>query len=146
MLLFVLSSLMSLSNLVTAICSPVLKSFPRLLQELSDARSNLFEELDDDAEKLLNLCTQAIVVKSLAILIHYQNRSDYLPKKTANMLNNHNNGSTNDNNSRKNNNSSKGAMSGTASRKFDEEFAISSPPPCTRACTLFCYYATRQFE
>ncbi|KEG11068.1 hypothetical protein DQ04_03011010 [Trypanosoma grayi] len=110
MLLFVQSSLMSLNDAIAASCMPCLQSDARLAQEIEEAREAAFEELDERAETLLNMCANAIIVRSLSILLHYQNRNDYMPKVA------------------------KGAEGEMLAQ------------PCTRACTLFCMYVTRQFE
>ncbi|KAG5504387.1 hypothetical protein JKF63_04838 [Porcisia hertigi] len=111
MLLFAQSSLMSLSDTIDVICAPLLEQFPRLLQDLEEARNSALEALDERSERVLNTCVQAILLRSLSILQHYQLKSDYLPK---------------------------------ADSKRDDVDTVA--PPCTRACTLFCYYITRQFD
>lgn len=83
MLLFAQSSLMSLNDSINSICMPLLENYPRMIQDIEDARCRAMEKLDDRAERLLNLCAQAVIVRSLAILLHFQNRSDYQPKETA---------------------------------------------------------------
>ncbi|RNF03958.1 hypothetical protein TraAM80_05412 [Trypanosoma rangeli] len=110
MLLFVQSSLMSLNDAISVSCMPLLQVDPRLEAAIEDAKESAYEALDERAETLLNLCANAIIVRSLSILLHYQKRNDYRPKVA------------------------KGAEG--------EMFA----QPCTRACTLFCLYITRQFE
>lgn len=110
MLLFAQSSLMSLNDCITVICMPLLQTHPRLMQDIDDTLSSEMEGLDERAERLLNMCAQAIVVRSLSILPYYQGKNDYSPKDNRNK----------------------------------EQDTIA--PPCTRACTVFCYYVTRQFE
>ncbi|EKF26940.1 hypothetical protein MOQ_009354 [Trypanosoma cruzi marinkellei] len=110
MLLFVQSSLMILNDAITASCMPLLQSDPRLESAIEEARESAYEALDERAETLLNLCANAIIVRSLSILVHYQNRNDYKPKVA------------------------KGAEGEMLAQ------------PCTRACTLFCLYITRQFD
>lgn len=120
------------------------------------------------------MCTQAIIIKSLSIFIHYQNRSDYLPKKPnkndllKRVLNNAStkigNGNVNDanranrtratnattynsNNNNNNNNMNVNVnINENNNECVDDDYANAAAPPCTRACTLFCYYVTRQFE
>ncbi|GET88724.1 hypothetical protein, conserved [Leishmania tarentolae] len=111
MLLFAQSSLMTLSGTTNAICVPLLQQYPRLMQDVEEARSSALEAVDERSERVLNMCVQAIVLRSLSILQHYQLKSDYLPK---------------------------------ADSKKDDADTVA--PPCTRACTLFCYYITRQFD
>ncbi|TPP50279.1 Exocyst complex component Sec10 family protein [Leishmania donovani] len=111
MLLFAQSSLMTLSDTTDAICVPLLQQYPRLIQDVEEARSTALEAVDERSERLLNMCVQAILLRSLSILQHYQLKSDYLPK---------------------------------ADSKRDDADTVA--PPCTRACTLFCYYITRQFD
>ncbi|CCW63766.1 unnamed protein product [Phytomonas sp. EM1] len=111
MLLFAQSSLMQLWGATTAIIAPLLETHPRLSQDVDEVWSTALEVLDERAEKLLNMCAQAIIVRALSILIHYQTRNDYCPHDSG-----------------KNDTS-------------ETEVA-----PCSRACTLFCYYITRQFE
>lgn len=111
MLLFAQSSLMSLSDAINVICVPLLQQYPRLVQEVEEARGSAVEAVDERAERVLNMCVQAILLRSLSILQHYQLKSDYLPK--------------------------------VDSKSADAEAVA---PPCTRACTLFCYYITRQFD
>ena len=111
MLLFAQSSLMSLSDSINVICVPLLQQHPRLVQDVEEARMTALESLDERSERVLNMCVQAILLRSLSILQHYQLKNDYLPKAD------------------------------TKSADAD-----SVAPPCTRACTLFCYYVTRQFD
>ncbi|CBZ27212.1 conserved hypothetical protein [Leishmania mexicana MHOM/GT/2001/U1103] len=111
MLLFAQSSLMTLSDTTNAICVPLLQQYPRLIQDVEEARSSALEAVDERSERVLNMCVQAILLRSLSILQHYQLKSDYLPK---------------------------------ADSKNDDAGTVA--PPCTRACTLFCYYITRQFD
>jgi hypothetical protein len=111
MLLFAQSSLMSLSDNINVICVPLLQLHPRLVQDVEEARVKALEALDERSERVLNMCVQAIVLRSLSILQHYQLKNDYLPKVDT--------------------------------KNAD---ADSVAPPCTRACTLFCYYITRQFD
>lgn len=110
-LLFAQSSLMSLTDAINVICVPLLASYPRMAHDIEDARTVALEAVDDQAERLLNMCLQAILIRSLSILQHYQTRNDFLPKMDT--------------------------------KNAD---ADSVAPPCTRACTLFCYYVTRQFD
>ncbi|CAJ1006344.1 putative Exocyst complex component Sec10 [Leishmania naiffi] len=111
MLLFAQSSLMSLSETANSICVPLLQQHPRLVQDIEEAWGSALEALDERSERVLNMCVQAILLRSLSILQHYQLKSDYLPK---------------------------------ADSKSSDVAAVA--PPCTRACTLFCYYITRQFD
>ncbi|KPI88369.1 hypothetical protein ABL78_2544 [Leptomonas seymouri] len=111
MLLFAQSSLMSLNDSINVICVPLLQQHPRLVQDIEDARVTALGGLDERSERVLNTCVQAILLRSLSILQHYQLKNDYLPK---------------------------------ADTKNAE--ADSVAPPCTRACTLFCYYITRQLD
>ncbi|CAG9574226.1 conserved hypothetical protein [Leishmania major strain Friedlin] len=111
MLLFAQSSLMTLSDTTDAICVPLLRQYPRLVQDVEEARSSALEAVDERSERVLNMCVHAILLRSLSILQHYQLKSDYLPK---------------------------------ADSKHDDADTVA--PPCTRACTLFCYYITRQFD
>ncbi|KPA84010.1 hypothetical protein ABB37_02147 [Leptomonas pyrrhocoris] len=111
MLLFAQSSLMSLNDSINVICVPLLRQHPRLMQNVEDARVSALESLDERSERVLNMCVQAILLRSLSILQHYQLKNDYLPKLDA---------------------------------KNAEADAVA--PPCTRACTLFCYYVTRQLD
>ena len=90
---------------------PLLQQHPRLVQDVEEARMTALESLDERSERVLNMCVQAILLRSLSILQHYQLKNDYLPKAD------------------------------TKSADAD-----SVAPPCTRACTLFCYYVTRQFD
>ncbi|RNF23154.1 uncharacterized protein Tco025E_02954 [Trypanosoma conorhini] len=110
MLLFVQSSLMSLNDALSVSCAPLLQADPRLEAAIEEAKESAYEALDMRAEALLNLCANAIIVRSLSILLHYQKRNDYRPKVA------------------------KGAEGEMLAQ------------PCTRACTLFCLYVTRQFE
>ncbi|KAF8285874.1 putative exocyst complex component Sec10 [Trypanosoma cruzi] len=110
MLLFVQSSLMILNDAITSSCMPLLQSDPRLESAIEEAKESAYEALDERAETLLNLCANAIIVRSLSILVHYQNRNDYKPRVA------------------------KGAEGEMLAQ------------PCTRACTLFCLYITRQFD
>ncbi|KAG5478670.1 hypothetical protein LSCM1_06074 [Leishmania martiniquensis] len=111
LLLFAQSSLMSLSDTIRAICVPLLQQHPRLIQDIEEARGSAMEAVDERSERVLNMCVQAILLRSLSILQHYQLKSDYLPK---------------------------------ADPRGTDTDAVA--PPCTRACTLFCYYITRQFD
>ncbi|ORC89228.1 uncharacterized protein TM35_000132320 [Trypanosoma theileri] len=110
MLLFVQSSLMSLNDAITVGTLTFMQTDTRLTTAIEEAKESAFETLDEHAETLLNLCANAIIVRSLSILLHYQNRNDYMPKVA----------------------------------KGGEGEMIAQP--CTRACTLFCLYITRQFE
>lgn len=92
-----------------SITRPLLHKFPRLTLDVERARMDTLGALDDVSEKLLNFSVNAIIVKSLSILQHYQHKSDFMPSEKQHKLN---------------------------------EDAVA--PPCTRACTLFCYYITRQ--
>lgn len=110
------------------------------------------------------MCTQAIIIKSLSILIHYQNRSDYLPKKPnkkdllkrvlSNAGSNVGDGYANDANrvnktkTISNININNNSITSMDSKEsvVEDDYANAAAPPCTRACTLFCYYVTRQFE
>ncbi|KAG5478868.1 hypothetical protein CUR178_05448 [Leishmania enriettii] len=111
LLLFAQSSLMNLSDTVHAICVPLLHQHPRLIHDVEEACGSAMEKVDERSERVLNMCVQAILLRSLSILQHYQLKSDYLPK---------------------------------ADPRGTEANAVT--PPCTRACTLFCYYITRQFD
>lgn len=110
MLLFVQSSLMNLNDAIATSCAPLLQNDTRLGSSIEEAKEAAFEALDEQAETLLNLCANAIIVRSLSILVHYQKRHDYMPKVT---------------------------------KEAEGEMLAQ---PCTRACTLFCLYITRQFE
>lgn len=107
MLLFAQSSLMSLYDSIAVLCMPMLATNPRLVQDIEEAKLSMLELLDEQAEKLLNMCAQAIIIRSLSILVNYQTKTDYQPRAMP---------------------------------------ADAVVPPCTRACTLFCYYLTRQLE
>ncbi|KAG5478457.1 hypothetical protein LSCM4_04690 [Leishmania orientalis] len=111
LLLFAQSSLMKLSDTIHAICVPLLQQHPRLIQDVEEACGSAMEKVDERSERVLNMCVQAILLRSLSILQHYQLKGDYLPK---------------------------------ADPRGNEANAVA--PPCTRACTLFCYYITRQFD
>ncbi|KAK7194280.1 Exocyst complex component Sec10 [Novymonas esmeraldas] len=111
MLLFAQSSLMSMNDSINVICVPLLQQYPRLVQDVEEARGAALEAVDERAERVLNMCLQAILLRALSILQHYQLKSDYLPKVDT--------------------------------KNSDAE---SVAPPCTRACTLFCYYITRQLD
>ncbi|EPY24627.1 hypothetical protein AGDE_12252 [Angomonas deanei] len=109
LLLFAQSTLMSLSDAVAAVCCTLLKSAPSLLKDVAEAEAKELELLDERAEKTLNYALQAVVIRSLSILYHYQLKTDYLIK---------------------------------VNKSAEDTMA----PPCSRACTLFCYYLTAQLR
>ncbi|CCW68283.1 unnamed protein product [Phytomonas sp. Hart1] len=111
MLLFAQSSLMQLWGATSAMIAPLLETHPRLSQDVDEAWRDALEVLDEHAEKLLNMCAQAIIIRALSILVQYQTRVDYQPLHFG--------------------------------KNDASEIEVA---PCSRACTLFCYYITRQFE
>eukprot|EP00796_Vickermania_ingenoplastis_P009955 gene9955-6950_t len=125
MLLFVQTGLIMLQDALQAVCRPLLHRSPRLHIEVERARAQACAGLDDVAEKLLNLCVAAILTKSLSVLQHYQSKSDFLP-------------------SDKTPSGSGSGASGTNHKSSSGGGGTNVAPPCTRACTLFCYYVTRQ--
>nr|CCC92018.1 unnamed protein product [Trypanosoma congolense IL3000] len=80
LLFFAQSSMVSLSDAIEGSCGHLLEQDLKMASTIEKKKALAFAPLEGRAELLLNHCAQAIVVRSLSLLQHFQHRNDYTPK------------------------------------------------------------------
>lgn len=127
LLFFVQGTLSSLFDTLASMMVPLLPRAPRSFGiDMETLQHDAFAPLDELAEQLLNLSVNAVLVKSLSILQHYQLRTDFMAKEVR----------------------PPDVKAPTALQQQQQEAflqAVTAVPCCSRACTVFCHYITRQF-
>lgn len=168
MLLFIQTALAMVQEALQSISAPLSQRFPRIKVEVERLGAESFSNVEELAESLLNLCVNAIVTSSLSILHHYQQKNDFLvtektkrapppppspqpspalygakyPPLEVDASGIPIKGLANFSPSRGASPPYSSSSSSSGSRGL---VMTSVVPPCTRACTLFCHFITRQF-
>lgn len=137
MLWFIQNALGMVQESLSTISAPLSQQFPRLKVDLERLRGDVFANLEELAETLLNGSVNAMISSALSILMHYQQKNDFLvtEKSKPAFASGSADGGT-----------SASGSSPTSRAAQDHHPMASVVPPCTRACTLFCQYITRQFS